>query len=91
MAFDHQLRLQALQHALEEARQARDAARRRYAAHGMDPADTRADLERRLSAQELDQLHAEVEARLQEIERKARLAAAAPPAASPHRHPPSTV
>lgn len=91
MASDPQLLSLSLQRALAEAQQVLDAARRRYAQQGLDPEDTRAELERKLSAQELDQVHAEVEAQLQHIARNAYLAAAEPPPERVQRHPPSII
>lgn len=67
----------ALQHAWQEAQQALQAARQRCGQQGLDPDDTRANLERQLSALALADVHADVEAHLREVVRAAGLDAAA--------------
>lgn len=79
MASEPRLPLPTLQQALEQARQTLDAARERCAQHGLDPDDTRADLERQLSALELADVYADVEVHLREVLRADRLAPPMPP------------
>lgn len=82
---------QVLRRALDQAQKELEPARQRYAGHGLDPDETCAELARQLSAQELADVHAEAEARLQEIERDARLACAEPPPARALRSHPSSI
>lgn len=91
MSFAPRLPAQALQCALDEAQQALDEARRRCAGLGLEPADTRAELERHLSAQELADVYADVEAQLLEIVRIACLAGAEPRTVRAARRHSSTV
>lgn len=73
-----------LQHAWHEAQQALQAARQRCSQQGLDPDDTRANLERQLSALELSDVYADVEAHMREVARAAGLDAAAAAAARQH-------
>lgn len=69
-----------MQVAIDEAQQVLDQARRFHAEHGLTPENARALLESQLSPQDLAQVHADVDAQLQEIERDARFNT---PASSP--------
>ncbi len=73
----------ALQHAWQEAQQALEAARQRCGQQGLDPDDTRANLERQLSALELADVYADVEAHMREVA----LAAGLDSAAAARQHP----
>lgn len=77
MVSDPRLLSPALQQAWHEAQQALQAARQRCSQHGLDPDDTRANLERQLSALELADVYADVEAQLREVAGGAGLDAAA--------------
>ena len=70
MASEPRLLSPALQQAWDEARQALDAARQRCSQHGLDPDGTRAELERQLSALELADVYADVEAHVREVLRE---------------------
>lgn len=74
MASEPQWLAPALQQAWNEAQLALAAARQRCAGRGLDPGLTRADLERQLSALDLADVYADVQAHLREVARGAEAA-----------------
>ncbi len=78
-----------MQVAIDEAQQVLDAARRFHADHGLAPENARTFLESQMSPEDIAQVHAEVDAKMQEIERDARFNAS-PSSGKPsqrlHRH-----
>lgn len=83
MVSDPQLLSPPLQQAWHEAQQALHAARQRCGQHGLDPDDTRANLERQLSALELADVYADVDTHMRDVARDVGLDAAG----AAHQHP----
>ena len=63
---------QEMQLALDEAQQVLEKARRFHAENGLDSENARAFLESQMSQEDIAQVHAEVDAQMQEIARDAR-------------------